>query len=118
MMAKDLALDLTTNDLAYEAGDLSTVEELDEVIQSVGIGYRTGLGEWGFDTDAGLDYINIIRAKGVPDAIKVAEFRRVGARNSEVTQVREVELTTDDATRDLTADIALSTIYGPAGLII
>jgi hypothetical protein len=117
-MALDLELDPLTNDLAYEAGDLSTVIELAEVTQSVGIAYRTGLGEWPFDTDAGLDYIGTIRAKGVPDAIKVAEFRRVGARVEGVTQVREVELTDDPDSRDLTVDIALSTIYGPTGLII
>jgi hypothetical protein len=107
----DLKLN-SDGDLAYD-GDLQTVDEYDEIVQSAGIAYDTRLGEWSYDTDAGVAFLEVIRRPGATDQEIVAELRRVGARINGVTQVREVVLTRDDVTRELTADITLQTIYGP-----
>lgn len=102
----DLLLD-ETGDLAYDAGDLQTVTGDDEIAQSSGIAYSTGLGEWTYDTDAGVAFLGVLARKGATDAEIVAELRRVGKRINGVTEVLEVVLTRDDVTRELTADITL-----------
>jgi hypothetical protein len=109
----DVRLD-DTDDLYYEGGDVSTVTGLDEVAQSASIAYDTGLGEWAYDTDAGVAYIGVLARPGASDAEKVAELRRVGARIRNVIAVEEVVLVTDAVTRDFTADITLRT---PEGLV-
>jgi len=108
----DILLDQTTNDLDYTGGALSVVDDIEEVEQALGIAYRTGLGEWPYDTDAGVAYKGTMRAKGVPDSVVVAEIRRVGQAQRRVTEVREVELTRNNITRELTVDASVATIFG------
>ncbi len=108
----DILLDTTTHDLDYTAGKLSSVTDIEEVEQALGIDYATGLGEDPFDTNAGVAYRGVIRGKGVPDSVIVGEIRRVGQARRGVTEVREVDLTRDDVTRELTIDASVATIFG------
>jgi hypothetical protein len=102
----------STGDLAYEDGQLLTVDGIDEVVQACGVAYDTRLGEYAFDTAAGVAFLEIIRRPGATDSEIVAELRRVGNRIPGVDEVREVVLTRDPLTRKLTADITIATAFG------
>lgn len=107
----DVLLD-DTDDLAYEGGNVQAVSGIDELAQSANIAYDTGLGEWAYDTDAGVAFRGVITRPGASDAEIVAELRRVGARIRHVTAVSEVVLHRDPVPRDLDADITLQNIFG------
>lgn len=107
----DVRLD-DTGDLWYEGGNVDTVEGLEEVAQSASIAYDTGLGEWAYDTEAGVAYLGVLARPGASDAEKVAELRRVGGRIRNVEAVEEVVLIVDPFTREFTADITLQTSEG------
>jgi len=103
-----------TGDLAYENGQLLTVDGIDEVVQACGVAYDTRLGEWAYDTEAGVAFLEIIRRPGATDQEIIAELRRVGSRIPGVDEVREVVLTRESTTRELTADITIATVFGVA----
>jgi hypothetical protein len=107
-----LALDAQYADLAYSGGQLQTIDGIDAVTQGCAVAYDTGLGEYSYDTDAGVAFLQIIRRPGATDSEIVAELRRVGARLPDVEQVTEVVLTRDPTTRKLTADITILTVFG------
>jgi hypothetical protein len=105
-------------DLAYEGGKLLTVDGIDEVTQACGVAYDTRLGEYAFDTDAGVAFLEIIRRPAASDAEIVAELRRVGVRVPGVDDVTEVVLVRDPTTRELTANITILTVFGTSQLIV
>lgn len=101
-----------TGDLAYEGGQLLTVDGIDEVTQACGVAYDTRLGEWAYDTEAGVAFLEIIRRPAATDQEIIAELRRVGNRIPGVEEVREVVLTREPTTRELTANITIATVFG------
>lgn len=101
-------------DLAYDGVALQTISGIDEVTQAAGVAYDTRLGEWAYDTDAGVAFLEIIRRPGATDREINAELRRVGDRIPRVDEVREVVLARDRALRTLTADITIATVFGVA----
>ncbi len=113
----DIRLD-DTGDIWYEGGNVSTVTGVEEVAQSADIAYDTGLGEWAYDTDAGVAFLGVITRPGATDAEIVAELRRVGANIRNVLAVEEVVLTRDNVTRTITADIRLQTPEGLAEVTV
>jgi hypothetical protein len=110
----DLALDPLTHDLVFEGGDLSTVTDGAEIEQSLKIALLTGLGEWAFDTAAGVAYRNGWRVRPINSALINADVRRVCLGVAGVLRVDKVSIDLDAATRHVTVGVEVTTIYGEA----
>lgn len=106
----DLMWDNESNDLYFD-GDVDTVEGLDEIEQSLRAAYQTGLGEWTFDTDAGLA-VFLIRSRPATDTIIAGEVRRVGERVAGVTEISQIVIRRNDATREMVIDCNAITDLG------
>lgn len=107
----DLRMD-DSGDIWYEDGLIDQVDERDELEQSLLIAFRTGLGEYAFDTEAGVGYRTRVTPKDVSDSARQAEIARVALGREGVTSVREITIETEPVTRDSTIDVRLDTIYG------
>jgi len=114
----DIALNSTGDDMAYEAGSLSTVTEIDEIKQSLLIALRTGLGEWMFDTSAGVAYRGIVRTSAPKWPAVEAEIRRVCGGVDGVTKITSVRFDHNRATRSLTIYVDVRTIYGDTAVAV
>lgn len=112
----DLKLD-ENHDLAYAAGTLDTVENVTgdaaEVRQSLLIAFKTGLGEWPYDTTEGVAYRTTVRTRDPDFGAISADYRRVAARRDHVTAVPNVEHTHDPESRELESTVDVETEFGP-----
>lgn len=109
----DLALD-TLHDLAYSGGQCSTVADGDEIEQSLKIALQTGLGEWAFDTAAGVAYRGGWRVRPISNTVIQADVRRVCLGVEGVVSVDAVEITHDPVARSVVVGVEVTTIYGEA----
>jgi len=108
----DLQLD-TDRDLVFEDGDLATVDGLDELKQRMMIALQTGLGEWAWDTSAGLAYMAIRNASASRgEALAAAEVRRVLLAIDGIQSIQEVSVSRDTGSRHLTVRALVRTVYG------
>ena len=130
----DIRLDTDSHDLWYENGDVGTVGKfklgtpaeteadrlvaLDELKQVLKIKFLTGLGEYAFDTDAGVGYRQTIKIKPTDEGKITAELTRVASSTPGVTAVTEIVIDTNPDTRASTIEIRLATIYGDATLVL
>lgn len=67
---KDLTLDPVTHDLLITNFDISTVDDVDQVTQNLGIRLRFFLGEWFLNIGVGVPYYQSILIKS-PNQINV-----------------------------------------------
>ena len=101
-------------DLAYEAGDLVTVTGHEETQQAIVQALRTGLGEWAFDTAAGVAYRNGWRVRPLANAVIDADVRRVILGVRGVARILAVQIEPDYDTRHVTVGVEVLTTYGQA----
>lgn len=114
----DLLLDPITHDLVYTDGDLELVSGKEEIAQRVKVTLLTQLTEWAFDQDFGVPYREEILIKNFDlDAIQ-ARLTAVMAGVSGVTGVRDLTLSVDALTRELTVSAILDTEEGETELVI
>ena len=112
----DLKLDEATHDLAWSAGALQFVTEGDEIKQSIKIRLLMAQGEFLYDTDTGVPYLEVVMVRD-PDLDTVANAFRAEILEVEgVESVPRIELDYDQAARTLTVDITVNTIYGSVEL--
>lgn len=113
----DIRLDELTHDIWFEDGLIDTVEELAELEQALKIAFLTGLGEYAFDTSAGVGYRQVVFVKPVDETKIRGELTRVALARDGVTAVLEIVIDTDEVTRHSTITVSLDTIYGDASVV-
>lgn len=108
----DLKLDPITGDLAFEDGDLVLVDGVDAIVQHIRIRFKFFKGEWYQDTREGTPwYEEILGHK--PTQRRANEIARsVLASTPGVASVDSVQVTLDDATRDLSISFIAHTTDG------
>ncbi len=104
-----LTLDSTNGDLSFdENGNLVTVEDDDELSQSLRLLLETNKGEWFLNTNTGFDYdliteknpdLNLISA-GIVDTL---------FQDSRVTDAVVTDISLDSAGRTLTVNLEITT---------
>jgi hypothetical protein len=115
----DIRLD-SDHDIWYENGLIDSVSDssvdgvtdTSELQQSLKIAFLTGLGEYAFDTDAGVGYREIVFVKPFDEVRVRAEMTRVALGREGVTEVKEIVIDTDFEIRHSTITLTLDTIYG------
>jgi hypothetical protein len=109
----DLLLD-SDHDLAWVDGDLVAVTGYQETEQAILQALRTGLGEWAFDTAAGVAYRGGWRVKPLANAVIDADVRRVILGVRGVSRIIKVDIVPDFASRHVTVSVEVMTTYGEA----
>jgi hypothetical protein len=99
-------------DLLYEGGDLVTISDDDEIKQSLKVALQTGLGEWAFDTAAGVAYRGGWRTRPINNVLIQADVRRVCLGVAGVVRVTAVEVTADSLTREAVVAVEVQTARG------
>jgi hypothetical protein len=109
----DLALDSTGNLYLTENQDLATITQGPEVAQACNTTTKTQRGEWFLDAEAGIDHLGIMLDRRRSNGYKAREVRRALSQVEEVTQVIDVQVTTDpDDKNRILVDSDVLTIYG------
>lgn len=109
----DIELDTLTHDLTLsEDGLIGQVTELDELCQSLKIAVRTYLGEWAFDTAAGVNYRGLIFTRPEDQEAIRQEIVRVVLERDGVEAVTSVTIETDPLSRASVIDVLVQTVYG------
>lgn len=109
-------LDPITGDRVREGGRFVRVGGIDSVAQDIRCALATfqefdtdgvtPIGEWAFDFTVGVPYRRDVLIKN-PDLVRVREiFRRVVAARKGVTEVTQMDLELDAATRNLSITLA------------
>ncbi len=114
-MTRDLKQDETTWDLAVDPVTKDLLVHTDageETAQRIRIRILTFLGEWDFDTDAGMDWLGLVFRKGADLEAAAAGFRVIILKDPEVERVRDVQITVDRETRRATVTFRADTIHG------
>lgn len=114
----DFKIDISpggTWDLVIEAGELATVDGIDEMRQRIGIAMRTHQGEWLYDIDRGVPYIQEILVKS-PDLGAIQSRLHAYILSIEgVTAVRSLVITPPTVARELAISIDAETTEGLTG---
>ena len=100
-------------DLAIGNNQLTIVKEKEEIRQRLLQNLRTFLGEWFLDTTIGVSYYEVIFDKGMPEPLIADAFKDEILKTEGVTELREFKkLDLNSATRRLTVDFTVNTIFG------
>jgi hypothetical protein len=70
------------------------------------------LGEWFFDTEAGVPYLPEITQKPVDLAYAEAAFKKTILETDGVQQITSFAMDFNSATRKLTVTVSIATMYG------
>lgn len=102
----DIALD-EDGDLDVSTGDLRLLSDLDAVVQDVTIRLQFFRGEWFLDLDEGVPYYQEILVKNPRLTAISALFSEAILTTPMVTEVNDLALTYDTATRSLVVSCSL-----------
>ncbi len=111
-MSIDIELDTVTHDIKIVEGRISTVSGPARLLQALKIRLKTHLGEWPFDTDAGVAYVEKVLTKPANVPAAQSEIARVILQDPEITEILELVPALDPVDRHLTIDGRIDTIYG------
>jgi hypothetical protein len=87
-----------------DTGDLAAVEATDAIDQAVRIGLRTYKREWFLDENAGIDYFNVVFAKGLTPTQKAAEIKTQILSSPGIIGLEQFSMELDGATRVATLE--------------
>ncbi len=112
----DYLLDQDSWDVPIQNGKLDEVTDgLEEMVQRVAIAYKTHLGEWDFDINRGLPWLEEILVKS-PDLDQVKSRVTAYTLTIEgITGVNSIDVTLDESTRVMTITADLETSDGVTG---
>lgn len=111
-MAADLAMDIGTNDLILENGDLKLIDNAERVAQQILISLRFWYGEWFLDTGEGVPYLEYIFVKN-PNTAHIRQIITEQIQAVEgVQSVTDLTLHFDRPGRALHAGYTVQTDYG------
>ena len=111
-MPHDLAMDMTTGDLALRDGDVLLIDNAERVAQQILITLRFWLGEWFLDVQDGIPYLDYVLVKS-PNLLHIRQiFTEAIEKIEGVQRVEEMKFAFDVKNRSLRVDYEVSTNYG------
>ena len=111
-MAYDIAMNVATNDLVLENGDLMIIDNAERVAQQILISLRFWQGEWFLRTADGVPYLERILVKNP----NLAHIRQILTEQIQavpgVEIVNNMDLDYDQQARSLRVEYTAKTNYG------
>ncbi len=108
----DLAIDITTQDLELVDGDLSLVEGLDAISQSIKQRLQFFLGEWFLSTNDGVPWFQSIFVKSTNLLLVEAILRDRVLATPGILELNSFNFDYDNITRKLSVRFNATTING------
>ena len=111
-MAEDIAMNINTNDLVLQDGDLLLIDNAERCAQQILISLRFWYGEWFLNTTEGVPYLEYILIKN-PNIAHVRQVLTEAIEQVEgVQSVDSMTIDFDRQGRRLAVDYAVTTNYG------
>lgn len=111
-MAYDIAMNINTNDLVLQDGDIFVIDNAERVAQQIVIQLRFWYGEWFLDMQDGVPYLERVLLKN-PNLNHIRQiFREAIEKVPDVTKVDYVELYYDEPNRSLSVSYSAQTNFG------
>ncbi len=111
-MAEDIAMNINTNDLVLQDGDLMLIDNAERVAQQILISLRFWYGEWFLNTTEGVPYLEYILVKN-PNIAHVRQVLTEAIEQVEgVQSVDSMTIDFDRQGRRLAVEYAATTNYG------
>ena len=108
----DIAMDINTNDIVLQDGDIMMIDNAERVAQQIQITLRFWLGEWFLNTTDGVPYLEYILVKQ-PNMAHIRQILTEQIQSVEgVKAVTNMELTFDRRERHLLVEYTADTDYG------
>lgn len=108
----DIAMDINTNDIVLQNGDVLMIDNSERVAQQIQITLRFWLGEWFLNTTDGVPYLEYILVKQ-PNMAHIRQIITEQIQSVEgVKAVTDMELTFDQRERSLLVEYTADTDYG------
>lgn len=108
----DIAMDINTNDIAMQNGDVLMIDNSERVAQQILITLRFWYGEWFLNTTEGTPYLEYILVKQ-PNMAHIRQILTEQIQSVEgVKAVIDMELTFDQRERSLLVEYTADTNYG------
>lgn len=111
-MAYDIAMDVSTGDIALKDNDILLIDNAERVAQQVLITLREWRGEWFLKTDDGVPYLEYILVKN-PNMAHVRQVLTEAIEGVEgVKKCTELDLQFNRVLRTLSVSYEIDTDYG------
>ena len=108
----DIAMDINTNDIVLQNGDILMIDNAERCAQQIAITLRFWLGEWFLNTTDGVPYLEYILVKQ-PNMAHIRQILTEQIQSVEgVKAVTNMELTVDKLERHLLVEYTADTDYG------
>ena len=108
----DIAMDINTNDIVLQDGDIMMIDNTERVAQQILITLRFWYGEWFLNTTDGVPYLEYILVKQ-PNMAHIRQILTEQIQSVEgVKAVTDMELTFDQRERSLLVEYTADTDYG------
>ena len=108
----DIAMDINTNDIVLQNGDIMMIDNAERVAQMILITLRFWLGEWFLNTTEGVPYLEYILVKQ-PNMAHIRQILTEQVQSVDgVKAVTNMELTFDQRERNLLVEYTADTDYG------
>ena len=108
----DIAMDINTNDIVLQDGDIMMIDNAERVAQQILITLRFWYGEWFLNTTEGTPYLEYILVKQ-PNMAHIRQILTELIQSVEgVKSVNDMELTSDQRERHLLVEYTADTDYG------
>lgn len=108
----DIAMDINTNDIVLQNGDIMMIDNAERCAQQIAITLRFWLGEWFLNTTEGTPYLEYILVKQ-PNMAHIRQILTEQIQSVEgVKSVTGMELTFDQRERSLLVEYTADTDYG------
>ena len=108
----DIAMDINTNDIVLQNGDIMMIDNAERVAQQILITLRFWYGEWFLNTTEGTPYLEYILVKQ-PNMAHIRQILTEQIQSGEgVKSVTDMELTFDQRERHLLVEYTADTDYG------
>ena len=100
------SLKLENGDLKLESGNFQLVEGKDEVKQRLKVELSTNVGEWFLNLQLGVPWMEMLSEDEPPERFR-AEISKVLTADSDVEEIKNVEINMDRPNRKLTINIEI-----------
>ena len=108
----DIAMNINTNDLVIQNGDLMVIDNAERVAQQIAIHLRFFNGEWFLNTSEGVPYFEYILVKN-PNLNHIRQVLREAIEKvSDVIKINYISLNYDRINRILYVGYEVKTAYG------
>ena len=109
---RDFKLSKDTHDLVLGNGDLSFVDEKEEIAQSIKVRLLFIRGEWILDLQLGVQMYDVLFNTRVSKALKEQLIKNIILQTDGVTGVASFNFDVDSTTKKATVTFEVNTVYG------